>query len=414
MSANPTLTTAASPNVTLSASSVTLSDSATLSGGFNPTGDIVFTLTGPGGFTFTQTDTVSGNGPYSAAVTLPTAGTVDGTYSWTAHYIGDANNNPSNASVAQTVVSPASPGLSTTASPGGVAGTTVTDIAHLSGGYFPTGTIIFLLTAPSGTTVDTEVVAVNGNGTYATPTGFTLPKGTAPGTYVWQVVYSGDGDNNAVTANLENVTVGVNPSPPPGTTADMILRHSSDGSYEIYDIGNNSILMARPLGQVGTEWRVAGLGAFSGNDTTDMILRNGSTGGFEVYDISNNNITNAAFLGNVGMNWQVMGFGDFSSMPGETDMILRNSNTGGVEVYDISNNQIAGAAFMGAVGLNWQFSGVGNFRCGILIRPMTALGHSRPMRSKPREHVCPLLPESGQLADGLGMSAWCHKRLNAG
>jgi len=95
-------------------------------------------------------------------------------------------------------------------------------------------------------------------------------------------------------------------------------------------------------------------------------------------------------------------------------MILRNSNTGGVEVYDISNNQITGAAFMGAVGLNWQFSGVGNFRCGILIRPMTALGHSRPMRSKPREHVCPLLPESGQLADGLGMSAWCHKRLNAG
>jgi len=27
---------------------------------------------------------------------------------------------------------------------------------------------------------------------------------------------------------------------------------------------------------------------------------------------------------------------------------------------------------------------------------MSALGHSRPMRSKPREHVCPLSPESGQ------------------
>ncbi len=39
---------------------------------------------------------------------------------------------------------------------------------------------------------------------------------------------------------------------------------------------------------------------------------------------------------------------------------------------------------------------------------MSALGHSRPMRSEPREHVCPLLPESGQLADGLGMSASCQ------
>src|SRR6516225_2254588 len=151
-----------------------------------------------------------------------------------------------------------------------------------------------------------------------------------------------------------------NPPPPLGTTADMILRHGADGAYEIYDIGNNSLLAAYHLGQVGTDWQVAGVGGFFGSDTTDMLLRN-STGAFEVYDISNNNITNAAFLGAVGVDWQAMGFGNFSGMPGETGMILRNSYTGGVEVYDINNNQITGAAFMGAVGLNWQFSGVGNF-----------------------------------------------------
>jgi len=55
------------------------------------------TLTGPGGFLFTQTDAVSsGNGTYTAAITLPTAGTVVGTYSWTAHYSGDGNNIPAN------------------------------------------------------------------------------------------------------------------------------------------------------------------------------------------------------------------------------------------------------------------------------------------------------------------------------
>jgi hypothetical protein len=36
---------------------------------------------------------------------------------------------------------------------------------------------------------------------------------------------------------------------------------------------------------------------------------------------------------------------------------------------------------------------------------MSQMGHSRPMRPKSREHVCPLLPESGQIADRLGMSA---------
>jgi probable HAF family extracellular repeat protein len=38
-----------------------------------------------------------------------------------------------------------------------------------------------------------------------------------------------------------------NPPPPGGTTADMILRHGADGFYEIYDIGNNSLL-AVPAG----------------------------------------------------------------------------------------------------------------------------------------------------------------------
>src|SRR6266566_4485683 len=91
-------------------------------------------------------------------------------------------------------------------------------------------------------------------------------------------------------------TLQPNPAPPAGTTADMILRHGSDGLYEIYDIGNNAILAAYQLGQVGTDWAFVTLGGFFGSDTTDMILRNSSTGGFEVYDISNNNITNAAFM----------------------------------------------------------------------------------------------------------------------
>jgi endoglucanase len=153
---------------------------------------------------------------------------------------------------------------------------------------------------------------------------------------------------------------GPNQPPPVGTSADMILRRG-DGTYEIYDIGNSSVLAAYQLGQVGTEWTVAGLGNFFGNDTTDMILRDSNNGAFEVYDISNNNVTNAASLGQVGLEWTVAGFGNFSSHAGETDMILRNMNTGEFEVYDISNNKVTNAAPMGAVGLEWTVAGFGNF-----------------------------------------------------
>ncbi len=112
--ASPTIVTTASPAVTLPTGppgTVTLSDSAVLSGGYYPTGSITFTVSGPGGFSYSQTDMVSsGNSTYTASVTLPTTGTVTGTYTWTAHYSGDSNNNTANdqgGTAEQTVVSPA-------------------------------------------------------------------------------------------------------------------------------------------------------------------------------------------------------------------------------------------------------------------------------------------------------------------
>ena len=62
---------------------------------------------------------------------------------------------------------------------------TLKDTAVLSGGYYETGTITFTLYLGS-TMVDTETVTVSGNGTYTTPTGYTLPTtGTVTGTYQW-------------------------------------------------------------------------------------------------------------------------------------------------------------------------------------------------------------------------------------
>jgi hypothetical protein len=95
--------------------------------------------------------------------------------------------------------------------PLGTNSVTLTDTASLAGGVSPTGTITFTLIAPGGATVDTETVAVNGDGTYTTPTGFTLPSsGTVTGTYQWNATYSGDSNNNAasdVNSTNEQVTV---------------------------------------------------------------------------------------------------------------------------------------------------------------------------------------------------------------
>src|SRR5204862_7005923 len=70
----------------------TLFPYTTLFRSFFETGTITFTLTGPGGFSYSQTDTVNGNGTYTAGDTLGTSGLVAGTYTWSAVYSGDGNN----------------------------------------------------------------------------------------------------------------------------------------------------------------------------------------------------------------------------------------------------------------------------------------------------------------------------------
>ena len=44
----------------------------------------------------------------------------------------------------------------------------------------------------------------------------------------------------------------------------MVTVNRTNGDYEIFDIGNNTILAADALGQVGPEWQVAGFGRFFG------------------------------------------------------------------------------------------------------------------------------------------------------
>ena len=154
-----------------------------ISGGYDETGSITFTLTAPNGTHHTVgTVPVSGNGTYTAPTVTATQ---VGTYVWHASYSGDGLNNgaiDNGANESLTTVK-ASPTVATSASEtaGGVVGTSVlSDSATLSGGYDETGSITFTLTAPNGTTTTVGTVSVSGNGTYTAPT----VTATQVGTYV--------------------------------------------------------------------------------------------------------------------------------------------------------------------------------------------------------------------------------------
>src|SRR5262249_40328714 len=207
----PTITT--TPNVsavTLGPSSVTLTDTATLAHGYFETGTITFTLYLGRTLLDNERVAVNADGNYAtpAGYTLPSTGSVTGTYQWNASYTGDTYNIPTsenNNANERTVVSPANPSIVTTSSAAavtlGTSPVTLNDTALPCGAYHEGGPITFTL-SPRGALALSETVAVMGDGTYTTSTGYTLPTtGTVTGTYQWDASYSGYANNNPASEN---------------------------------------------------------------------------------------------------------------------------------------------------------------------------------------------------------------------
>jgi len=196
--ATPSISTTASGSVAVGGN---ISDSATLSGGYNPTGSATFKLYGPGDTTCqtviaTSSTVVTGHTTFNSA---PFATNAVGTYNWVASYSGDTDNHaagPTACGSEPVTVTKASPAISTTASGTVPAGGKISDSAALSGGYNPTGTITFKLYGPGDTTCQTvlatSTATVTGSGTYGSAVFTTV----GAGTYNWVASYAGDANNN--------------------------------------------------------------------------------------------------------------------------------------------------------------------------------------------------------------------------
>src|ERR1035437_2229792 len=233
----------ASPSIiTLTGGSVVLgdghklTDTATLSGGYNSTGTITFTLSDPSGtLRDTETATVSGNGSYATPTGfLPN---VAGTWHWVASYSGDAGNSKvaSGASDEPVVVNPAGPSIATTLSATtGKVGDTVHESAALTGA-----------TANAGGSVTYSVytnnictAGIQDAGT-KTVTNGAVPNSNAitfnsAGTWYWQAIYSGDANNKGAkspcTSEILVVDATPSPSPSPSPSASSSPSKSPSAS----------------------------------------------------------------------------------------------------------------------------------------------------------------------------------------
>ncbi len=228
--AAPTITTVAASGTI----GQTIHDQATLSGSNSATGKITWNIynssdkscSNPVG---TVSEAVNGDGTYTSPSLTPTPA---GSYQWVASYSGDANNLPAttkcNDAKEQSTVTPATPSIVThaTSSTDGP----IHDVATLTDGYNPTGTITWNVYAAGSCTTSLHTVSemINGDGTYTSP-----DWAPGPGHYQWVAMYSGDANNTSVATlcNDPNEQSSVQPTPAPGISLVKLERDGSSGSF---------------------------------------------------------------------------------------------------------------------------------------------------------------------------------------
>jgi hypothetical protein len=228
--ASPTLGTTLSE--TTGAIGDTVHDTSTLSGATsNAGGTVTYSVFSDNTcstlFAAAGVKTVTNGGlPDSDPVTFNAAGT----YYWQAVYSGDANNNGATSACTSeiVVVNKNSPTISTTLSATSVSiGTGVHDSSTLSGATAGAGgTVTYTVYTDSncaqGAVAGGTKSVTNGSTPDSDPVIF-----NSAGSYYWQVVFSGDANNDPATSLCTSEIVVVNKNSPSMSTAQNLLPNDS-------------------------------------------------------------------------------------------------------------------------------------------------------------------------------------------
>ena len=202
------ITTLSSFTITVGGS---LTDSASLSGGTNNAGGTVTyeyfaggTCSGTPTLVGTPVTVTNGVVPSSASQQFNTAGS----YSWNAVYSGDPNNDGAISGCEPLTVNWANPTITLSLSSSViVTGQSVSGSASLSGSFNAGGTVTYEYFSGNTCTGTATVVGSPVMVTYGIVPNSVSQILVTAGSYSWNVVYSGDPNNNGATSPCESLAV---------------------------------------------------------------------------------------------------------------------------------------------------------------------------------------------------------------
>jgi LPXTG-site transpeptidase (sortase) family protein len=241
---------------------VTLTDTATLTGGYNPTGSVTFKLFPPtdatcsGVAAYTYTD---GTAPFAAP---GFASNAVGTWHWTADYSGDPNNNATSSACADetAVVTTATLTIGTTLSSSSISvGGSVSDSSGLTGATSDAGgTVTYTVYTNSLCTLGAQSAGTKAVTAGVVPDSDSLTFNSA-GTYYWKAVYSGDLNNDPASSTCTDETLTVGTLSPTITTSiydetneksDVTLVDTGVTVHDLATVSINAVGLPAPTGTV--------------------------------------------------------------------------------------------------------------------------------------------------------------------
>jgi hypothetical protein len=156
--------------------------------------------------------------------------------------------------------------------------------------------------------------------------------------------------------------------------ADILWRNSTTGQVYLWLINGTTMTGGGSVSYVSSDWSIAGIGDFNGDGMADILWRNSTTGQVFIWAMNGTTLTSSENLGYVSSDWSIAGVGDFNG-DGTSDILWRNSSTGQVYVWFITGAAMTGGGSVSYVSSDWVIQGVGDYdgsgRAGILWRNNT-------------------------------------------
>jgi Ca2+-binding RTX toxin-like protein len=147
--------------------------------------------------------------------------------------------------------------------------------------------------------------------------------------------------------------------------ADVLWRDQQLGENRVYylDADGASVGTANlSLSPIDTQWRIVGIGDFTGDGKPDILWRHQTAGLTSLWQMNGVSAVATTLLPvQVGLEWRIVGVADFTG-DGKMDILWRNPTAGYTSLWQMNGATPVAFTFLSAAApIGWEVGAVGDF-----------------------------------------------------